>query len=59
MTNLVKKGKYADILQFALVLLSDLLIDVKDFAQAILSQDIINPLLTFLRFGFPLTIIVC
>ena len=47
MTNLVKKGKYADILQFALVLLSDLLIDVQGFAQAILSQDIINPLLTF------------
>jgi hypothetical protein len=48
MTSLVKKGKYADILQFTLVLLSDLLIDVTSFAQAILSQDIINPLLRFI-----------
>jgi len=48
MVNLVKRGKYADILQFTLVLLSDLLTDVKSsFAEAILSYDIIDPLLRF------------
>ena len=47
MVNLVKRGKYADILQFTLVLLTDLLTDVKSFAEAILSHDIIDPLLRF------------
>ena len=59
MLSLVKQGKRADILQFTLVMLADLLnglsckrtliiLDVNGFSNEVLSLDIIDPLLKFL-----------
>jgi hypothetical protein len=58
MLSLVKKGKRADILQFTLVMLADLLngstftrvliiLDVKGFSNQVLSLNIIDPLLKY------------
>jgi hypothetical protein len=60
MLSLINKGKRADILQFTLVMLADLLngiqkmnnialvtLDVKGFNNELLSLDIFNPLLKY------------